>query len=258
MKKISLFFDLSVITFTAFLFFNATLKFFVSRSVALSLAITLSLILAIFTLKLLIDKSKRSSSAKNEKKELKEISFQLDFMPNADVKNLFYIAYKDKGYSVIKQRTHLIIPEENTVVFIKFGFEKVKKADVVKAYNVNGHEKVVIISSEYGDDILNFADRFNGKVILKDVSYAYKLLKETDNLPKITFPYHERKTKLKQTINFFANKKHAKRFFLFGVGFLFFSSIATIKAYYITLAGACLLYAFYLKLFGKTEKETAN
>jgi hypothetical protein len=257
MRKIPLIFDISVITFTAFLFFNATLKFFMPKNVALSLAVMLSIILAIFTLKVLINKGKRLSANNNEKKELKEISFQLDFMSSPDVKNLFALAYKDKGYTVIKQRTHLIIREENTAVFIKFGFEKVKKADVVKAYNVSGYDKVVIISSEYDIELLNFADRFNGKVILKDVSYAYKLLKETNNLPEITFPYHERKTRLKQTISFFANKKHAKRFFLFGVGFLFFSSIATIKAYYITLAGVCLLYAFYLKLFGKTEKKSA-
>lgn len=257
MRKIPLIFDISVITFTAFLFFNATLKFFAPKKVALVIAITLSLILAIFTLKLLLNKSKRALDSKNEKKHLKEISFQLDFMPNADVKNLFMLAFKDKGYSVTKQRTHLIIPEEKTAVFIKFGFEKVKKADIVKAYNAGGYRKVVIISSEYDVEIINFADRFKDKIILKDVSYAYKLLKETNNLPKITFPYHERKTKLKQTINFLANKKHAKRFFLFGVGFLFFSSIATIKAYYITLAGVCLLYALYLKLFGKAEKESA-
>ena len=255
MKKIPLVFDLAVIFVTASVFFACVFGFYLSDVPALILSITLGLLLALISVKLLLARVESTEKQNENKKKLSQIAFQLDFMQSADVKNIFALAFKAKGKTVIKERKYLVLPEDNTAVLLKFGFEKVTKADVVRAYNLAGYEKTVIISSDFSPELISFAERFGKKIILKDVNYAYSLLSETDNLPKITFPYHERSVKLKDTLSRLNNKKYAKKFFLFGVGFTFFSLFSLVKIYYLTVAGIFLTFSLFLKLFGKSPEN---
>lgn len=254
MKKFTLFTDVVFISFCVFLFSYALTRFFLPYAVSLVASATFSALFSLLLVKIFLERLRKTKSVKTEQKAFTETCFELDFMNSAEVKKLFESVFVKKGFTAVKRKKYLYLPQKNMLVFIKFGFEKITKTDIVAAYNSLGdNESLTLISSDYTEEITNFAQKFNKKIRLYDSKAAYKLLKETDSLPELKHNsfYAEQKPEMKLK-NIF-RKKHAKRFLLLGAYFTVFSFFVSVKLYYVIAGGIFLLLSAALRFFGKSD-----
>ncbi len=252
MKNFKLLFTSLLSAFFCFLCFRLILSFFLEYKLSLCISFFSSILALIFIVKVYSAKNNKEKTNEHQKYEKENYILQLDFLSKTEQKSLFIKAFTAKGLSPIKQKKYIFLPKSKTLVLIKFGAEKVTKADVVSIYNFGGFDKAFIICTEFDGELLRFSSRFTPKIILKDANYAYNLLKETDCLPKIKFiPLKKERFKFFSAIKL---KKHAKKFFIFGVLFTLFSFISSLKTYYLSVGIIFICLSLVLALFGRTEK----
>lgn len=191
---------------------------------------------------------------KIEKQELEELVNELNFSTRNYRLLVLEKALSKQGLKHERRRGAIVIPEKNAVAFIKFGFDKPTKTDVVKAFNsINKTERAYIISETFEQDIKDFAKRFDGRVLLVDGARLYSYLKEHDSLPETQYSEFLEKKK-KGDFRLLLDKRKSKTFFLFGLFFLFMSYFSPIKLYYILFGGAFVIYSIILRAFGKDIK----
>lgn len=148
------------------------------------------------------------------------------------------------------------MPKENVVLFFRLGFEKVKKVDIVKAYNLldfSKKQKVYIFAETFEKEIIDFSLRFNGTVNLLNKTVIYKLLKKSNCLSEIEVaPVLNGPKKL--NLKSFFTKKRAKSYLTSGIIFLVFSFFVFYKVYYI-ITGCVLLILAIVCIFLKPQEE---
>lgn len=253
MKNFRLFFGSLLCGFLVFLICRFIFDYFLSLKLSTSISLFICLLAIIFAVKLFNVKDKKQCIVKETIREKENVLLHLTFLSKTEQKNLFFKAFTIKNLKPVKQKKYLLLTERKILVLIKFGTEKISKADIVSVYNFGGFEKAFILCDDFDNEILNFSRRFTPKIILKDGDYAYSLLKETNCLPEIKFlpPDNANRSKFCEL----KYKKNAKKFFLFGVGFILFSFFSTLKTYYLLVGFAFVCFSFALALFGKTEKN---
>lgn len=254
MKKITMITDIVFISFCVFLFSFAVCGCFVFRSAAFTLSLMFALIFCLFLTKIYISKHKKTKQLLDQDKKLKDVACELEFMSPIELKKLFIEAFNKNGERAIRQRKYIFLCDKNVLVYVKFSFEKITKAEIVSLFNslLKG-QTGIIISSAYSDDIKDFAARFDNKITLKNVESAYRILQKADSVPPITHKNIFISSKKSNIKNIF-NKKHAKRFFLLGVYFTVFSFFVNLKIYYVIVGGVFLIVSAIIRFFGKDDE----
>ena len=229
--------------------------YFLQYPTSVVMAICVGIIFSIFSVKRLYTKRKKINVQNADKKQFGETMIRLNLMKQTKLLQVFKKACAS-NQSVTTHKDWFYCPSQHTAFFVKFGFARVTKTDIVRAFNlIGGGDKAVFFAQSFESEIKEFAVRFKGKIILKDGKDTYYLLKETNLIPNEDFTkvYAEKPyfSKAKELIK----KKNAKKFFLFGVCFCFFSFIAPFKVYYLVWGGVMLAYSSFLILFGKPEDK---
>jgi hypothetical protein len=148
------------------------------------------------------------------------------------------------------------LPDKKVTLFFKFGYEKVEKVDVVKYFNLLDEDfSAVIITNESDTDTLNFAKRFNGRIILYHFKDFYLELKKLGFLPPEKYILLEENPKIKLSFSRFLKRKNAKNFLVFGVAFSVMSFFVPVKIYYLVWSGIFLSLSLITKLYGRDEKQ---
>lgn len=241
-------FYLLAVFFLAFIPVN----YYMPRPAAYALAATVAAVFTLFAVKLSLEKRKTESGITKSEKKFRRVMTALNVSDEKTILYLFDKAFKAEGFATEKKRGGIFIQDKKTTAFFKFGFDAVSKTDVVKCFNnIPKGTKTEIFAEKFPDEVMSFAARFGGKVILTDGEKTYALLEKHGLLPEsseiISFetPHH--------TVDFsrLLDKKRAKNFLVFGLFFVILSYIAPIKGYYLAFGAAFIFFSLILKLFGK-------
>ncbi len=256
MKK----FSFSLITDTVF---TGVCAFFLSLIIAgyfapypynIIFSVCASLIALIFAFKHFYAKQSKKYLSKFEENRFFDSMTALNFMTKDQLYALFSKLFKCKGYDLEKKNSYYYLPQKNALIFIFFGYETPAKKDIVRAFNCLLDGQIAILIGEtFTFDAIDFANRFSGKIRLIDGKDVYDGLKELDILPTSNLPALKApaKTSGKKIANNLLNKKRAKKYFIFGIVFLFLSYFVPIKLYYIICGSIILILSLIVRLFGK-------
>ena len=235
--------------FLSFVFIN----YYFSRPASYVLSITLALVFTLFIVKLSLNKRQKKFSSKEKEKKYNAAMTKLNLTDEKNVIALFEKAFRSEGFLIEKKRGGIFIPDKNTTVFFRFGFDGVSKTDIVKCFNSIGKaEKAEIYSETFSEEIKAFAARFGGKVILTDGRTAFSLLEKHALLPEETANAFNEEKKPSLSFSRLLEKKRAKNYLAFGLLFVFLSYISPIKGYYVAFGAAFLIFSLILRFFGKT------
>ena len=248
-NSIPLFLDSVFLFISSFILCVCLLNYFLPHPYHVVVSLTLSALVCLLGIKLLSNRSNKKKVTNKDKKLFTDTLIRLNLMKKEKLTALIIKALDIKN--PVYFRDGFYHKESDTCYFIKFGFERLTKADIVKAFNERG-EKSVFFCQEYDQEIKDFADRFNGKITLYDAHYLFNLLKEKNILPSNDFSsvYNE-----KQKVEFknrLLEKRNAKKFLLFGAMLCLFSYFVPYKGYYLVWGSLMISFSIYLKLFGKT------
>lgn len=216
-------------------------------------SLSLSGLLLVLALKILNSKQNKTNLFRKDKKLYTDTIIRLNLMDEQKLIELFQNAVCPNA--TIKPLSRGFLCEQtDTAYLISFGFNKVKKSDVVRAFNLPNAKKAVFFAENFEKEVIDFASRFNGKITLYDGKDCFNFLKEKELLPTEDFSqYYSQNAKpiFKKQI---LDKKNAKKFLLFGVVFSFFSFLVPYKLYYLICGGLMISFSLYLKLFGKSQE----
>ena len=255
MKKYSLAFYVDIIFafIISFILSTVLVSYFLPFPYSVIVSFCLAVIFSVFTVKLLKKRRENRLEAEREKENLSAVT---DFLNSSAAKSnceLFFNAYKNLNKFPQKTEGGICLACDNTSVFLRFSFDPVKKSDIFKIANkLRAERKAVIFSETFSDEVVLFAARFNGKIILKDGKDAYELLKSANSLPKVTTAAIKEK-KPSADFSRLLDKKRAKNYLIYGVFFTVLSYFAPIKLYYLIFGAVFLLFSLIIRLFGKEK-----
>ena len=258
MRKIpvSVITDTLFTVFIAFILSFVLLNYFTPRPYSLILSGCVAALAALFTLKRLIKKRSKKIQSEEEIRKKNNVLNQLDFSPKAEIITLFEKAFKKNGLISERKKGGLYIADKKIFVHFAFGFDGATKKDVVKAFNCLKKEDTAhIYATEFSPDVIAFAARFNGAIILKDGDFIYDFLNNAETLPKITCTLLDVKPLKKNFIKEIFRKKRARNFALLGVMFLIMSIFVPLKLYYIIFGCSMLIFSVICKLYGADENK---
>ena len=232
----------TLLTFVISTFFSfAILNYFVYRTNALTLAITLSLLISIISFRLMLTKGKKQISESRHSEHVLSVMTELCFYSVEKVKNLFFKAYANLGLSPEKKTQGIFLPASSQMVFCSFDFDGLTKSDIVKAYNrLTKNQTALILSYSYSNEVKNFSSRFNGQIELLDQNQIYDILEKGNCVPSVTTTVNTMYSVKKVRISDFLDKKKAKKFLALGLLVLAFSFFVPLKAYYL-ISGSLLV-----------------
>lgn len=208
---------------------------------------------ALFTLiaiKFMYTSRKKKHLAEQERKHFELVMSELCYLNVAERIELFEKALISKGYTCVKNRNALLTTQTNALHFFFFHHKPINKTDVVRAYNrLEKYQKVVIWCQNYPPEVKNFADRFNGKIVLNCGKQAYTLLSSTNNLPQTSLPIQEQK-QFPNVLQSIFDRKKAKKLAGIGLFFLITSYFLPFKLYYVIFGCLFLAISVIATLFG--------
>ena len=155
--------------------------------------------------------TKKPTVYKFEKKKTAKAVTALNLMKKQDLDTLLIKALDLLDAKAVNGGYYC--KSQNKGFLFKFGFEKVTKADVVRAFNLGG-EKAEIYAESFDKEVMEFAGRFNGKIELFDGVKTVNLLSNKGVLPSenySSFYTEKKKPVFKKELLY---KKNAKKFFL--------------------------------------------
>ena len=179
-----------------------------------------------------------------------QIIFTLHCLPKTKLVSLFIKAYSNLNVKCEKKKEGIFLTDNKTLVLLRFGYQEVTKADIVKAFNLIKKEQTVqIYSDEFSASVKEFASRFVS-VHLKDSVDTVKLLKDSNVLEQVDCLDVKTQPKKPQFIKNLFNKKRAKTFFGFGIFFLLSSLFVPLKTYYVVSGCVMLIFSLICIFFG--------
>lgn len=243
------------VCFSAFIMFILTFVltgYFIERRFAIAFSIILSIPVAMIAFKKITKKKENDKIKKSTQEKIDEMNNELSLYSQPDINDLFFRAFCKAGYTPLRKNGGIFINGGNDVVLIRYGESGAKKTDVLKAFNLSRpNGKAYLIAQTFSAELLSFIDRFNGAIISVDDKKVYEFLDKLNFLPTPRLPKKTVKTKKERLKIAFFNRKKAKKFFLFGLLFLFMSLFTNLKLYYIICGSISLIYSLTLRLFGR-------
>lgn len=234
-----------------FLFFN----FFVERAVAFTLSLCLGSLFTLLSVYRARGKRIKSLLERQELELIQKFTDALNFSSRAEQNSLLEKALKNKGVQFERKKGGFLIKNKPLAVFMRFGFDKVGKSDILKIFNsVDKCNLIYILSHKFDGEVVDFSSRFDGKIRLISQEKVYAFFKEQNALPSNKYAGFVEPKKNKVKLVNLLKKSNAKKFLLFGLAFLFMSYFSPIKLYYIICSCLFLIFSLILRLFGKEEK----
>ena len=213
-------------------------------------SLTLSLALTVLAVKLFISKKKDSIALSKREKLQKSTFFQLKFLKNSNLIELFSKSLKKLNLNVLNRKDYIYLPDDKTMVFLSFSFDGLSKTDIVKIANTSSTHIKVILTDEVYSETTRFAKHFDNLFIYSGEE-VFKILEDSQNLPKIIvspFPKKE-----KPSFRSFLDRKKAKTFLGFGLFFMISSFFVPFKIYYLIWGALMLVISLVSLLFGKEK-----
>ena len=250
MKRLSLISDIIFYILAFFFLFMILFNYLIGRPYSYILSATFSLVFTLISIKISQGRKNKKTLPREQEKKYLSAMTELCLKPKAKQKELFTALFIKENYYPTAKKDGIFLTEKNTLVFIKFDFEKVNKAYIVKVFNkLDSGEIAEIYSDEYENDVKDFAKLFNGRIVLKDGKDTFSLLDKHGLLPEPTLLSDNKKKKADFTL--LLHKKRAKNYLFFGLSFVILSYIVPIKIYYLVFGGIFLALALILRFFGK-------
>ncbi len=250
--RFSLITDTLFLCFIAFILSLVVFNYFVPHPYSLIYSALVSTLITLFFVSRFDKKHKAERLKREEIKEKDALMSELNFSDRAEQNAIIENALKKAGLDFERKRGIILVKEKDSLILNRFSFNKVNKADIVRAFNlINKSQTAYVFAQDFDQDTINFAERFDGKVVLVGGNKIYKYLKQLDALPE-NYKYKQfTERKKKGNLRNLLDRKKAKTFFVFGLMFLLFSYISPLKVYYIVCGCSFLIYSLILKLFGK-------
>ena len=258
MKSPFVFFaDVLFMGFISLLLSLVVFNYFLPYPYQLLVSILVSLLCILIYYHLSRQKQNHLKLKKTEKVEYEKLISHLNFSTLEQQVSVVEVAVKKHGLLTEKHQGSLNIKDKFITVFCRFGFDKVSKSDIVRAFNMlSKNHKAFILAETFDQDVIDFAKRFDGRIILVDGKTLYRYLKEHDCMP---LPVNAKpEPKNKGDFKNLLDKRKAKNFLLFGTSFLFLSYFAPIKTYYVVCGCIFLIYSLILRFFGKDFHANTN
>ena len=219
------------------------------KTVALLLAIFVSLVAFTFFIYRNLSKTKMNLLNKKEKLKAKRFSEFLCVLNKKDGLNILKTAFTNKYLEVETEGNYFTLKDKKLKLFFFFSFDGLKKSEVVFAFNrILGDWSATIYCNNVSPEVLDFSKRFSNKINIQSGEDLYAEIK--DFLPLSVLPrttINERKS-----LKPFLSKKSARKTFLFGALFLIISSFVTFKTYYVVFGTIFLIFSFINYFFSKT------
>lgn len=251
MKRISLISDIIFYILAWFFLFLILFNYIVKRPYSYILSATFSLAFTLIFIKISNSKKDKKTLSREQEKQYLSAMTELSLKPKVKQKELFNALFIKENYYPTAKKDGIFLTEKNALVFIKFDFEKVNKAYIVKIFNkLDSGEIAEIYSEDYDKEVTDFAKLFKGRIVLKDGKDTFALLEKNGLLPETTLSINAQKPKA--DFSLLLNKKRAKNYLFFGLSFVILSYIVPIKIYYLIFGGIFLALSLVLRFFGKT------
>lgn len=245
--------------FVSFILSFVAFYYFLERRLAITCAATFAALMTLIAFKKLLDKREKIKLSAAKKKERDAAISQLNLYTTTEKNDLFERALKNAGYETVRKRGGLLLKDKGVYIFPLFSFDGVSKTEIVKVFNSIGREDVAyIISAKFSVGVKEFADRFDGRIITCDFDEAFIFLCENDALPRQKFQLKEKAPLKLSALKNILQKRKAKNYLLFGLGFLFMSYFVVTKIYYVVCGSIFLFLALFCRLFGKEENKTVT
>ncbi len=243
--------------FTAFLGFITTfllLNFYVDKPYSIILGVCIAIPIFMIALDKMKKSSVQKSLDKEKNKAVKNMSNSLCLLEKNKVLDLFERAINRRGFRTLKKKGGIFIEQQKCAVFIIFSFDGITKTDVVRVFNsINQKDKAYIFGESVSADLLDFINRFDGRIEFIDEAKTYILLNEANCLPKEMPLSKKRPIVFSNILSRLFVRKNSKKYLGFGIFFLLMSAFVVIKFYYVSCACIFITLSLFCRLFGRQE-----
>ena len=245
--------DALFVGFSSFMLGLVLARYFSNGKVSLSIGFLVAILFSMLFVKRRLSKTKKKRLFDIDKKNMDETLLTINFMQKKEQCLLFEDLLKKSNEKYEKKRDGFYLAEKHFFIYLSLGIEGATKKDVVSAYNKTPKDFTgVIVCTTIDKSVLEFADRFFGKIKILSGQTFYRLLKDASALPENMVSFFSPPKKEPFFQNFFSKKK-ARNFFLLGIGFLVMSFFVSIKLYYIVFGSALTIYSIACKFFAPDE-----
>lgn len=250
--SLSLISDCIFTGFTGFLLTLIISNFFLPAPYTFIISGVAGALLALAGAKLFTSRRGARIKDRAEREEYTKFVNRINLMKGPDLNSLLISAAARENIIAVKKREYIYLPEKKLALFPSFGYAEVKKADVVRAFNaVKKEDTAVILSETFSEDLITFAARFNGKIILVSGERLFLKLKESNSLPPETSALYDPPKEKPHILKRLTDKRKAKNYMLFGLAFFVLGLFSPFKLYYAVCGAILLLAALAVKFFGK-------
>lgn len=261
MKKITLSMvsDWLFYFFAAFFLSFAIINYFVPRPFSFIYSALLAALFCLFTVKLTLKKQTVKNVKKQDEKLFLKTMSALSLMEEREKIEFFIKVYQALDVKTERRRGCLLLPRKNEKAFFYIGFQPLSKTDAVRAFNrLNEGEKAVIYCSSADEEIKGFCARFGGRLVLKSDADAFLIIKKAGVFPPQKIELTDADKSTLPQFKTLLLKRKSKTFSAFGFGFLTLSFFVPFKTYYVAVGFVSLLFALFLRFFGKSEQSSAG
>lgn len=253
--RLVLILDTIFICFISFIIAVILLSYATPHPLSVIYSACVSLLSALFYIVRYNKKAQNVTVKFSQKKQFEDMVEQLNFSSRSEQFAIIEKAITLSGKQAVRKKGKIKVQDTEAVVFIKYGFVKVNKADVLKSFNaISKSETAYILAENFEQEVKDFAERFNGKVKLVSAIPLFNTLKKLDCLPKNKYSFIQQKV-IKSGWKNFIDKRKSKKFAIFGLAFLFLSYFSPIKTYYIVFGVIFLCLSLIIKAFGVIPEE---
>ncbi len=253
--RLVLILDTIFVCFISFVIAVILLSYATPHPLSVIYSACISWLCALFYIVRYKKKAKNVTIKFGQKKQFENMVEQLNFSTRTEQFAIIEKAITLLGKQTVRKKGKIKVLNTDAVVFIKFGFVKVNKADVLKAFNaISKSETAYILAENFEQEVKDFAKRFNEKVKLVSAIPLFNTLSKLDCLPENKYSFIPTKT-IKTGWKNFIDKRKAKKFATFGLAFLFLSYFSPIKTYYIIFGVVFLCLSLIIKAFGVIPEE---
>lgn len=254
---LSIFLDTLFYTFITFLLCLILLCSFFPLKYSLVFSLVFAILIMLISIKSLTKKNSNLKLKNKDERKMEQLCYSLCIMKEKEKYDFLFDLLNSVGVLAEKKYGGAFIKKANSVIYIFYDFAPLTKSQIVKVFNLLPKTaNAFILSNDFDKDVMEFANRFDGRIKLVDKKNFYVYLKEKDFYPPEVMPLpKEKKANLKYIVNLL-DKRKAKHFFLFGLVFIGMSYFAPIKLYYLISGSLFLIYAVILRAFGKNPLIT--
>lgn len=240
--------------FCSFAVAFVVIRYFLPLTPTYILSILLSITVSVVTFCTLKNKTTKTALNKKENSHRIKIIGQLCFLTKQQQSEEFYKALLISGKKINKIPLGLVIDDEYSL-YPAFTFNNLSPQDLADIKRIDkSNLPITVYAIEFDEKTTDFAKKLD--ITLKNSVDAYSLFKSANYYPELKVEFAETKKSVRNILQTFLTKKHAKSFALSGLSLLFLSFLTPFKIYYIIFGCILMIFAILSKFYGK--KNTQN